>query len=157
MIEKHKHTVYQVIFHVIRDEKEAEDLTQETFIKMVDALPSYQGKGFKTWLSRIGFRTALDAKRKKERSPEEVVEHLHDKETIQSAEDEWLQKEKSKAVAASIERMPENYRGVVYAYYIEGKSYSTIAGEQKLQEKTIEMRLYRARKWMKEHWKEDDF
>lgn len=157
MIEKYKHTVYQVIYNVIRDEKEAEDLSQETFIKMVDALPTYQQKGFKTWLSRIAFRTALDAKRKKQRQREELTEYESERDVVRSAEEEWLQREQSKAVTASIEEMPETYKGVVYAYYIEGKSYAVIASEQDLQEKTIEMRLYRARKWMKQHWKEDDF
>ncbi|WP_241657218.1 sigma-70 family RNA polymerase sigma factor [Halobacillus salinus] len=157
MIEKYKHTVYQVVFGVLRDEKEAEDVAQETFIKMVDALPSYQQKGFKTWLSRIAFRTALDAKRKKQRQREALTEYAPSKEASKSAEDEWLQEEKSRAVTASIAKMPETYKGVVYAYYIEGKSYAAIASEHRLEEKTIEMRLYRARKWMKQHWKEDDF
>jgi RNA polymerase sigma factor (sigma-70 family) len=53
--------------------------------------------------------------------------------------------------------MPPNYRDVIYAYYITEKSYKQIADEQQVEVKTIEMKLYRARNWMKKHWKEDDF
>ena len=157
IIETYKHSIYHVIYNVIRDEKEAEDLTQETFLKMVDALPSYERKGFKTWLSRIAFRTALDAKRKKQRQHEQLTDTEIPTDLMKSAEDEWMQSERSKAVVNSITHMPSTFKGVVYAYYIEGKSYKTIAEEYQIAEKTIEMRLYRARKWMKDNWKEDDF
>ncbi|WP_256438014.1 sigma factor [Pontibacillus sp. ALD_SL1] len=40
MIERYKGHVFKVTYSVVRDEKEAEDLAQETFIKMMDALPS---------------------------------------------------------------------------------------------------------------------
>lgn len=157
LIERYKHHLFKVIFSVVRDETEAEDLTQETFIKMMDALPSYEDQGFKTWLSRIAMNKAIDAKRKKKRHQVDLIEP----ETLpfvgHSAEEEWLAKEKEQSVSKSIKHLPNNYQGVVEAYYIQGKTYTQIACEYELEEKTVEMRLYRARKWMKENWKEDEF
>ncbi|WP_267879779.1 RNA polymerase sigma factor [Pontibacillus marinus] len=158
LIERYKSHLFKVIYGVVRDEQEAEDITQETFIKMMDALPSYQSQGFKTWISRIAFNKAIDAKRKKQRQ-KEVVGHdeQKDSQTRGSAEHEWLQQEKITSVAKSIEQLPETYQGVVKAYYIHGKSYQEIAKDHHIEEKTVEMRLYRARKWMKKNWKEDEF
>ncbi|KGP91021.1 RNA polymerase sigma factor SigW [Pontibacillus chungwhensis BH030062] len=156
-MERYKGHVFKVTYSVVRDEKEAEDLAQETFIKMMDALPSYQSQGFKTWLSRIAMNKAIDYKRKKARQKEDLAFETFEYERIQSAEEEWLEHEKVTAVSQSIGLLPANYQGVVQAYYIEGKSYSEIASEQALEEKTVEMRLYRARKWMKRNWKEDEF
>nr|WP_268235081.1 sigma-70 family RNA polymerase sigma factor [Pontibacillus salipaludis] len=157
LIERYKGHVFKVTYSVVRDEKEAEDLAQETFIKMMDALPSYQSQGFKTWLSRIAMNKAIDYKRKKARQKEDLAFETFEYERMQSAEEEWLEHEKVVAVSHSIGLLPANYQGVVQAYYIEGKSYSEIAREQALEEKTVEMRLYRARKWMKRNWKEDEF
>ncbi|WP_242705696.1 sigma-70 family RNA polymerase sigma factor [Pontibacillus sp. ALD_SL1] len=100
---------------------------------------------------------AIDYKRKKARQKEDLAYETFEYERMQSAEEEWLEHEKVVAVSHSIGLLPVNYQGVVQAYYIEGKSYSEIAREQALEEKTVEMRLYRARKWMKRNWKEDEF
>lgn len=52
--------------------------------------------------------------------------------------------------------MPEAYRDVVVAFYIEEKSYQQIALEQKLALKTVESKLYRAKQYMRRTWKEED-
>ncbi len=160
LIEKYKQHVFKVTYSVAKDVQEAEDLTQEAFIKMVDALPSYQSQGFKTWISRIAFNTAIDSYRKKKRRKEELTSY--DEPMLrypleESAEKAMLKEERLVKVRQAIQDMPENYRAVVYAYYIKEQSYADIASELGLAEKTVEMRLYRARKWMRENWKEDEF
>lgn len=157
LIERYKDHVFKVIYSVVRDEKEAEDITQETFIKMIDALPSYQSQGFKTWLGRIAFHKAIDAKRKKQRQKEVIGYEEETNQMSYSAEQEWFHQEKKTYVTRSVDLLPDTYQGVVKAYYIQGKSYQTIAMEFDIEEKTVEMRLYRARKWMKKNWKEGEF
>ena len=71
--------------------------------------------------------------------------------------DPLLRKEQRDVVRDRINELPENYRDVIYAYYITEKNYRQIADEQQVEIKTIETKLYRARNWMKKHWKEDDF
>jgi RNA polymerase sigma factor (sigma-70 family) len=66
-------------------------------------------------------------------------------------------KEQGAMIAHYLSELPPNYRQVITAYYMEGKSYQQIAMEQDVELKTIESRLYRARIWMKKHWKEEDF
>ncbi|MBB6455371.1 RNA polymerase sigma factor (sigma-70 family) [Salirhabdus euzebyi] len=127
---------------------------------MVDALPSYESQGFKTWLSRIAFNTAIDSYRKKRRRKEELrtfdepILHI---ENEASAENTMLKNDQVEKIQQAIHSMPKNYREVVYGYYIHHKSYAELAIELDLAEKTVEMRLYRARKWMRENWKEEDF
>ncbi|MRG87442.1 sigma-70 family RNA polymerase sigma factor [Salinibacillus xinjiangensis] len=160
LIEKYKHHIFKVTFSVAKDVQEAEDLTQETFLKIIDALPSYQSQGFKTWISRIAHNTAIDSFRKKKRRQEDLTSFdepiLHIQQE-QSAENEMLSRNQKIRVQDAIHSMPANYRDVVYDYYIREKSYAEIAKKLDMAEKTVEMRLYRARKWMKQYWKEDDF
>ncbi|WP_240468571.1 sigma-70 family RNA polymerase sigma factor [Gracilibacillus sp. YIM 98692] len=159
LIERYKHHVFKVTYSVIHDQKEAEDLAQETFIKMMDALPSYQFQGFKTWISRIALHKAIDFKRKKQRQKEDLTSFNQDYQITQcdNVETEVMKKEKIEKVRNAIHRMPKKFHDVIKCYYLEELSYKQIAKKLKVEESTVKMRLFRARKWMKTNWKEDDF
>lgn len=60
-------------------------------------------------------------------------------------------------VRAAIMEMPDKLRLVVQLYHLEGLSYKEISDQLNMKESTIKMRLYRARNWMKENWKKEDF
>ncbi|MDQ0156849.1 RNA polymerase sigma factor (sigma-70 family) [Robertmurraya andreesenii] len=152
--------MFRTIFAVLRNQKDAEDATQEVFLKIYHSLPQYENQGFKTWMKRIAVNHAIDIKRKQARRREEVVEGLeYDAltSTRDHVESEVISMERRRLVRERLEELPDNYRGVVYDFYIEEKSYQQMAEEQQVQVKTIETKLYRARHWMKKHWKEDDF
>ena len=75
----------------------------------------------------------------------------------ESVEDDLLRKERAQLIAHYLNDLPDNYRPVVMAFYMEEKSHLQIASEYGIAVKTVESKLYRARSWMKKHWKEDDF
>ncbi|CAG9610592.1 sigma-70 family RNA polymerase sigma factor [Pseudoneobacillus rhizosphaerae] len=160
LVERYRNDVFRTIFAILRDQKEAEDATQEVFIKIYTSLPNYENQGFKTWITRIAVNHSIDVKRKLTRRSEEVVENIEQKELFtppDHVEHEVIIREKKQKVHDKLDELPENYRDVIYGYYIAEKSYQQMAIEQNVQVKTIEMKLYRARHWMKKHWKEDDF
>jgi RNA polymerase sigma factor (sigma-70 family) len=160
LVEKYRNDVFRTIFAVLRDQKEAEDAAQEVLIKMYTSLPSYGGQGFKTWMTRIAVNHAIDVKRKQDRRLEEVVEGFEQSaptSIMESMEYEIINREKRQKVHEKLHELPDNYRDVIYGYYIAEKSYQEMAREQNVQVKTIEMKLYRARHWIKKHWKEEDF
>nr|WP_256942235.1 sigma-70 family RNA polymerase sigma factor [Bacillus sp. OV166] len=160
LVEKYRNDVFRTIFAVLRDQKEAEDAAQEVFMKIYTSLPQYQNQGFKTWMTRIAVNHAIDIKRKQVRRKEEVAEDLElqlvgtPKDSI---EKEIMDTDRRTLVRRKLDELPENYRDVIYGFYIAEKSYQQLADEQNVQVKTIETKLYRARHWMKKNWKEDDF
>ncbi|WP_308160530.1 MULTISPECIES: sigma-70 family RNA polymerase sigma factor [unclassified Bacillus (in: firmicutes)] len=160
LLEKYRNDVFRTIFAVLRDQKEAEDAAQEVFMKIYTSLPQYQNQGFKTWMTRIAVNHAIDFKRKQVRRREEVAEDLElqlvgtPKDSI---EKEIMDTDRRRLVRKKLDDLPENYRDVIYGFYIAEKSYQQMAEEQNVQVKTIETKLYRARHWMKKNWKEDDF
>ena len=160
LIEKYRNDLFRTIFAVLRDKKEAEDATQEVFIKIYTSLPQYENQGFKTWITRIAVNHAIDMKRKNERRQEDMLDS-NSYDTIgsekESVETEVINNERRLLVRKKLHELPLNYRNVIYDFYIEEKSYQQMAEEQNVQVKTIETKLYRARNWMKKHWKEDDF
>ncbi len=160
LIEKYHNDLFRTIYAVLRDQKEAEDAAQEVFIKIYTSLPKYENQGFKTWITRIAVNHAIDMKRKKDRMQEDMLDSNSydsigsDKESVET---EVINKERRLLVRKKLHELPANYRNVIYDFYIEEKSYQQMAEEQNVQVKTIETKLYRARNWMKQHWKESDF
>lgn len=103
-------------------------------------------------MARIATNHAIDYKRKKARESEELSLCKEAEENIQSShniEALLLTKEQKLLIAQKLRELPENYRDVVLAHYLEEKSYQEIALQEKHRSKTVEMKLYRARKWIK--------
>lgn len=160
LVEKYRHYIFKIIYGVLRNEKDAEDAAQEVFMKIYFSLPNYKKQGFKTWITRIAVHHAIDLKRKKQRSKEDIREDfIYENASPRGDTPELLllKKEKQDNVMKHIGELPENYREVIIGFYIKEKSYEQLAKEQQVKIKTIETKLYRARQWMKKHWKEDDF
>ncbi len=160
LVEKYRNDVFRTVFAVLRDQKEAEDAAQEVFMKIYSSLSQYENQGFKTWLTRIAVNHAIDVKRKLARRKEEVAESLEYQglgTPRDGIEKELIEGERIIQVRKRLDELPENYRDVIYGFYIAEKSYQQMAKEQNVQVKTIETKLYRARVWMKKNWKEDDF
>lgn len=160
LVEKYRNHLFRTVFSVLKDQKEAEDATQEVFIKIYTSLPKYENQGFKTWLTRIAINHAIDVKRKQQRRREDVMEEMElqiESPESNNVELEVIKRERQKLVQSRLKEVPENYRDVIYGFYIEEKSYQEIASEQNVQVKTIETKLYRARLWIKNHWKEEEF
>lgn len=153
--------VYRAVYSVLRDPKEAEDAAQETFIRVYEALPSYNSQGFKTWLTRIAINKAIDLKRKRERLREETIEQQVELIELHSSVDDGLNhvltKERKQTLREKVAELPERHREMITAYYLEEKSYEQIATEHNIALKTVESKLYRARIWIREHWKEEEW
>ena len=160
LVEKYKNYLFKVAFSVLLKEKDAEDATQEAFIKIYYALPQYENQGFKTWVTRITMNHAIDTKRKQQRQKEEATESERLTNLYGESDNTvppLIKKQEKELLQKRINDMPANYRDVILAYYITEKSYQEIAAEQQVEVKTVETKLYRARKWMRAHWKEEDF
>lgn len=160
IVEKYRSYLFRTIYSVLKDQKEAEDATQEVFLKIYTSLPNYQNQGFKTWITRIAMNYAIDVRRKQQRRREDMIDEMEWQmggTDVEQVELEVIKRERKNLVQRRLKEVPENYRQVIYCFYIEEKSYQEIAREQNVQVKTIETKLYRARIWIKNHWKEEDF
>nr|WP_313898436.1 sigma-70 family RNA polymerase sigma factor [Lederbergia sp. NSJ-179] len=160
LVEKYRNRIFHTVYGVLRNEKDAEDATQEVFLKIYTSLPRYEKQGFKSWITRIAVNHAIDIKRKKVRRKEDQqVEFEEADHAPQSQNIELLviQNERKQYLRERLQELPDNYREVVEDFYIREKTYQEMAEKANVKTKTIEVRLYRARQWMKKHWKEDEF
>ena len=159
LVEKYQNYIFQAVYGVLRNREDAEDAAQEVFLKIYHSLPKYENQGFKTWIRRIAVNHAIDIKRKKIRRMEdqqvEYEEYYSPPAT--SVEHNVLTIERKEMLVKRIEELPKNYQSVVKGFYLEEKTFAELSEEENVKPKSIEVRLFRARQWMKEHWKEDDF
>jgi RNA polymerase sigma-70 factor (ECF subfamily) len=127
------------------DVERANDLAQETFIKMHAGLPSYRGAArFSTWLFRIAYHTFLNDERGR-RTNVEFSEDQH-----AGAEDTAAAVATALDVDRALERLPVRQRAVFDLHYKKGMTHSEIAGALALPIGTVKSDLVRGHEKLKE-------
>lgn len=128
---------------------EAEDLTQEVFVKISQALPQFRGdSSLSTWLYRIATNAAYDRLRSRssQSAPNVQVEEdeLVDARAA-NVEQTLVRDEMSTCIDRYIARLPASYRSVVVLSEHEGLTNQEIAGALGVSLDTVKIRLHRAR------------
>ena len=151
--------VYNFIFRLIGNVEEAEDLTQETFLKVFNQVSRLRDTGqFKFWLYRIARNEVYQRLRKRKRRTEVSIDDettgygdlLREKGRDANPEDSLLNRELEKQIRLALEAMPVKLRDVFVLAVIQKCSYeevTQIVGRSLLSVKTD---IYRARLIAKE-------
>lgn len=160
IIDRYGTYIFQVTYSVLHHVQDAEDAAQEAFIQIFRSLPQYRSEGFKTWITRIALHKAIDIKRKMNRRSVEAnsdAEVIHMPDRQADTVYQLIKKEKKQELLQKIRMLPPKHREVIILYYLKEQNYEQIAKELSITVKTVESRLYRARIWIREHWKEDEW
>lgn len=151
-LEAHRARIERYIRSMIRDSSEAEDLTQETFLRAHARRESLRDPGAALgWLYRIATRVTLDRLRQKARN--EPREYGGDVNLIDLADTRGRallkvleQKEMSACVQGYIEELPDGYRAVILLHDLHGLTVQKIAETLQLSVAAVKIRLHRARR-----------
>src|SRR5205807_4509304 len=133
---------------------QADDLTQDTFLKAFRALPKMDANlKLSAWLYRIATNTAYDALRHRKLSAWLPWQDLdHEPADIESADPQEMYGT-TELVRAALRPMPQQYRAEPLLYTQEGFSYSEIAQALNIAESGVKMYLSRARQSFREHYR----
>jgi len=118
---RHLGEIYRYCLFRIRDEAAAEDLTEEVFLNMLQALPRYTDRGvpFVAWLYRIARARVVDYQRQRARRPTEALaDTLAD--AAPSPEMQALAHAESRELQAAMARLSDHYQMVLQLRFIEG-------------------------------------
>ena len=150
LIDRYQNLVYTVVLRVVKVKEEAEEVSQDTFLKAFESLGSYRGESkFSSWLYSIAYRKALDRVRKNNRmKPVELVEDITEKnvEDIDNALHFLEQKERNDTIQKCIEQLPEKEAAIITFYYFEDMSVREISEITGLTEDNVKVKLHRSRK-----------
>ena len=154
LIRRYQNYVYRLCYLVMRNEQDAEDMTQETFVRAFQALPRYEirkGISFEAWLYRIAVNRCRSRMRRKwyqvlpwpspaplittdlERQPDRLV----------------MRDEQRGEILAAINSLGEKHRLVVILRYYAGFSNEEIAQTLRIPSGTVRSRLHTARQRLK--------
>ena len=158
---RHHHDLLRLLRGITRSQEDAEDLTQEAFLRALRALDRFDlDRPFRPWLWTIGTRLALQKIARKDRSQVSLEtagmkpgEERHgegawmtDRHALEQMEGTLFQLDLSKA----LEDLEPHYRAVVLLRVLEGRSYLEIAEILGIPEGTVMSRLSRARARLRE-------
>jgi len=148
LFEKHKDMVYSVALRYSGDAAVAQEIAQDTFLKLFSTISSFRGDStFDAWLYRMVVNSCFDQKRRTRRlTPllDEVLTALRTSDV--SVLDEVLRAEMSTHIRDVVESLAPDQRMVVVLRYTQGLSYDEIAGILGCASGTIASRLNRAHK-----------
>ncbi len=155
LVVKYQHRILALVGRFVSDFAEAQDVTQEAFIKAYRALPSFRGdSAFYTWMYRIAVNTAKNHLISRGRkTPTNDIDlddaayfadesHMRDMDTP----DGLLQRDQLRDVVfAAIDALPEELRIAVTLREIDGLTYEEIADVMECPIGTVRSRIFRAR------------
>ena len=159
LLTRYERPVFSLIFRMVRDRETAEDLSQETFIKVLNNLDRYSPEfKFSSWLFKIANNLTIDHLRRR-RVDTISIEGAPDAVTAESAKatsiavasgsesplEELESRELGTAIERAIGKLRPEYRACIMLRHVEDKSYEEIAEIVKLPLGTVKTYIHRAR------------
>ena len=154
LVEKYKARVYGVVYHMLGNNEDAADLTQETFVRAYKALASFRSQSnFYTWLNRIAVNTTLNFIRLRKEgnlSLDEFSSDVEEDPTFKElVEEESVRRdvgrdELQKKLNEALQKLSKEHRAVVVLHDIEGLHHREIAKVLGCSEATARSRLFYA-------------
>jgi RNA polymerase sigma-70 factor (ECF subfamily) len=138
---RYAENVYGYVASILRDDKEAEDLTQHVFLKLISAIHKYDDRGvpFSAWLLRLARNAALDHLRRRRAIPAEEVfgADTHDDEGAL---------DRGRCLHTALQSLPDEQREVVVMRHVLGLTPPEIAAQTGRSESSIHGLHHRGRK-----------
>lgn len=124
LYERHADAIYGIAFRILGSEQEAEDVLQDVFVGLQDALKAYDERGrFEPWLKRVTARAALMRMRRQQRLREDAIDHA---EELPFDADRAGMLDRM-AARDAITRLPDSLRVVFMLVEVEGYSHREVA------------------------------
>lgn len=139
--------VYNAAFRILGNREDAADVTQATFLKLLENIRRFDPKyRLFSWIYRIAVNEAFDHLKRRKRPQTDV-----ETEGVDTSEESAARTEACRDVQAALMELKDDYRIVIVLRYFGECSYDEIAGILDLPEKTVRSRLFSARQQIKIH------
>ncbi|HSQ01150.1 MAG TPA: RNA polymerase sigma factor [Candidatus Dormibacteraeota bacterium] len=152
LMRRHNQRLYRAVRSILRDEAEAEDVLQETYVRAFTHLDQFLGRArFSTWLTRIAVNEALHRRKRRARLSDidDVVDRLAS--PSPGPEHETAHGELRRLLEASIDCLADEFRTVFVLRDVEGLSTAETADSLEIPVETVKTRLHRARRQLQQH------
>ncbi|MBM9499864.1 RNA polymerase sigma factor [Leptospira sp. 201903071] len=158
LMNRYQGLVYSQAIKAFRNETEAEDFTQDIFLKAFESLSTFQGRSqFSTWLFTIA-RNEIIRRYRKEHPEISGLDALilaenekeKKKEISSEQENKLLNQESSEKIRTLVENLPDVYRKPIALHYFENMSYKEISKKLNLKMNTLKSYIFRGKEIMRD-------
>ena len=156
LVRRYRKRIYALALHMTRSASEADDITQEVFLKAYRALPQFEGRSqFFTWVYRMTVNRSLNAKRDRARRGEDTLDdpRLELVVAVDARGNPGREAELRQTYARllrALDLLPIEMRTSVILVSLQGMSHGEVAIIQKVSEGTIAWRMHEARRRLHE-------
>ena len=159
LVRRYERPIFSLLYRMVRDRELAEDLSQDTFVKALNAIESYKPEyKFSSWLFKIANNAAIDHLRRRELdtlslegSPHAVTPDAMEATALQigdrseNALDIVQAKELGGEIERAIAQLRPEYRACILLRHVDGRAYEEIAEMLDLPLGTVKTYIHRAR------------
>lgn len=152
LMRRYNQRLYRVIRSVVPDAGEAEDILQETWVRVYEHLSQFEGRAsFATWVTRIAFYEALARARKGKRwvpvesATGEIMPQVNRQRADETPETQAIRGQLGQILHSAVDALPESYRTVFVLREIEQLSTLDTAESLGISEEAVKTRLHRSR------------
>lgn len=163
LIEKYQRLVCHVVFRMVSNATDRDELCQEVFIKVFRQLHTFRAEAqLSTWIGKIAYHTTVNYLRKRkiplydDLTPGPSQQGTAGDSRVDSVADqprdssEWMEEtQQNRAIHAGINQLPPVYRAIITLYHLQDMSYREIGEILELPEGTVKSYLFRGRKQLK--------
>lgn len=150
LVDRYKEMVFSLGLRMMKNREEAEEVAQDTFIKVFKSLSQFKGDSkFSTWVYKVTYNTCLDRLKKHKKMQQEVsIDTLHYNQikTFDNALDAMENEERLQAIQECIQQLPGDDAFLLTLFYFEDKSLEEIAKVVDLTVNNVKVKLFRSRK-----------
>jgi RNA polymerase sigma-70 factor (ECF subfamily) len=153
LVRQHADRVYRLAYRLSGSQHDAEDLTQETFIRVFRSVQNYQPGTFEGWLHRITTNLFLDMVRRRSRIRMEALPEDYDRVPADEPNPEQIYHDSRLGpdLQAALDSLPPEFRAAVVLCDIEGLSYEEIGATLGVKLGTVRSRIHRGRQALRDY------
>lgn len=153
LVREHADRVYRLAYRLSGNQHDAEDLTQETFIRVFRSLSNYKPGTFEGWLHRITTNLFLDMVRRRTRIRMEALPEDYDRVPADTPDPQQLYADANldADLQSALDSLAPEFRAAVVLCDIEGLSYEEIATTLGVKLGTVRSRIHRGRQAIRDH------
>ncbi|MCZ6819732.1 MAG: RNA polymerase sigma factor [Calditrichaeota bacterium] len=148
LYDQYKDWVFGIAYRMSNHQQQAEDITQEVFIRLFRKIDSFRGdSAFSSWLYRLAMNVCINHLKKEKKYRERILNELSNSQNQNTsfAKGEKPTFDMKPYLEKAIRALPEGYRAVFVLYQIEGYGHREIARMLNISEGTSKSQLHKAR------------
>lgn len=150
LVDRYKDLVFSLALKMVKNREEAEEVSQDTFIKVFKSLRQFKGDSkFSTWIYKVTYNTCLDRLKMNKKSYNDVpIDEFteHQVKTIDNALEAMELEERKQAIQDCMKLLPAEDAFLLILFYFEEQSLEEIAKVVGLTTNNVKVKLFRSRK-----------